>query len=186
MKQLFLAIFIVCVAAPAFAQDIDLGLGGDVSSLLNIPAPRGNTPARGAVPARGAAPARGNAPNTAPADRLMRLRELLAQGNMPLSKDQEAGLNALLNTEIPAMRQALQKRVLELQRAKATSAPPVPAPTADGQRGAPPAANLPSMEELTPEIIRLNDQLLGKISDAAVLSAEQRTTIRKLYKEQVK
>jgi len=42
------------------------------------------------------------------------------------------------------------------------------------------------MEELTPEIIRLNDQLLGKISEATVLSAEQRATIRKLYKEQVK
>src|SRR5207237_7569045 len=37
----------IIVASPVFAQEVDLGLGGDASSLLNLPAPRGNTPARG-------------------------------------------------------------------------------------------------------------------------------------------
>src|SRR5437016_14625410 len=102
MNRFLLTIAIAWFAAPAFAQDIDLGLGGDASSLLNIPAPRGNTPARGA------APARATAPNAPPVDRLVRIRELLAQANAPLSMEQENGLNALLTTEIPAMRQALQ------------------------------------------------------------------------------
>jgi len=181
MKRLLLIIAIACFATPALAQDIDLGLGGDVSSLLNIPAPRGNTPARGAAPARGGAPGRGVAPNAPPVDRLVRIRELLAQANAPLSKEQETGLNALLTTEIPAMRQALQKRVFDMQKANG----PVPS-SPDGQRGAAPPANLPSMEELTPEIVRLNDQLLGKISDSMVLGEDQRRLIKKLYKEQVK
>ena len=53
MKRVILMIVLVLVASPVFAQEIDLGLGGDVSSLLNLPAPRGNTPARGNAPARG-------------------------------------------------------------------------------------------------------------------------------------
>jgi len=114
-------------------------------------------------------------------DRLVRLREVLAQSNQPLSPEQETSLNALMTTEIPAMRQALQKRVLELQQAKGPANPP-----ADAQRGAAPAANLPSMEELTPEIVRLNDQLLGKISDAPALNDDQRRVIKKMYKDQVK
>src|SRR5262245_60300607 len=131
MKRLLLAVAITCLAAPTFAQDIDLGLAGDASSLLNIPAPRGNTPPRGAAPARGGAPARGSAANAAPVDRLVRLRELFAQGNMPLSKEQEAGLTTLMNTEIPAMRQALQKRVLELQKIRGDASPaPSQAPPA--------------------------------------------------------
>jgi hypothetical protein len=171
MKQLVFTIVMAFIAAPVFAQDIDLGLGGDVSSLLNIAAPRGNQPARGNANPRGAAPARGA--TTAPVDRLVRLRELLTQSNAPLSSEQETGLTALMNTEIPAMRQALQKRVQELQKSKE--------PTAPGT-----GASLPSMEELTPEIVRLNDQLLGKISDSPVLSGDQRQVIKKLYKDQVK
>ena len=64
MKRVMLAIACVIVASPIFAQEIDLGLGGDVSSLLNLPAPRGSMPARGTS----------SAP---PVDRLVRLRELL-------------------------------------------------------------------------------------------------------------
>jgi hypothetical protein len=172
MKHVLILLALVCIAAPVFAQDIDLGLGGDASSLLNIPAPRGTTPARGnAAGARGTAPARGGTGNAAPVDRLVRLRELLTQSNTPLSKEQEAGLDALLTTEIPAMRQALQKRVAELQQAKGPTATP---------------AAMPSLEELTPEIVRLNDQLLGKMSESQVLSDDQRRVIRKLYKDQVK
>src|SRR5262245_13351518 len=171
MKQFLFTIVMAFIAAPVFAQDIDLGLGGDVSSLLNIAAPRGNQPARGNANARGAAPARGA--TAAPVDRLVRLRELLVQSNAPLSSEQETGLTALMNTEIPAMRQALQKRVQELQKSKE--------PTAPG-----PSAGLPSMEELTPEIVRLNDQLLGKILDSPVLQDDQRQSIKQLYKDQVK
>jgi hypothetical protein len=183
--KLFLSFIIVgLIALPAFAQDIDLGFGGDVSGLLNIPAPRGNTPARGNANARGNAPARGAAPNGAPVDRLVRLRELLAQSNLPLSQEQETALTALVSAEIPIMRQALQKRVQELQKAKAPASPP----SSDTQRGttAPAAANLPSMEELTPEIVRLNDELLGKIADASALTEDQRRLLKKLYKDQVK
>jgi hypothetical protein len=177
MTRVIFLIAISFLASPMFAQEIDLGLGGDVSGLLNIPAPRGNTPARGGTPAgRGApAPARGGASNTPPVDRLMRLREILAGANTPLSKEQETALTALVNSEIPVMRQTLQKRITELQRPAAAT--PAPAAT---------AANLPSMDELAPEIIRLNDQLLGKIAGAPVLSPEQQTLLKKLYKDQVK
>src|SRR6185295_19633601 len=105
MKRTVLTIAVLLLASPVFAQEIDLGLGGDVSSLLNLPAPRGNTPpARGGAPAAGrgaAAPARGAAPNGPPVDRLVRLREMLTGANVPLSKEQEAGLNNLLTAEVP-------------------------------------------------------------------------------------
>src|SRR5215831_4445734 len=176
MMRVFLTIAISFLASPMFAQEIDLELGGDVSSLLNIPAPRGNTPARGA--ARGGPgtpePSRGGVPNTPPVDRLVRLREVLAGANAPLSKEQETALTALVNSEIPVMRQTLQKRIGDIQRAGVGAAAPTP------------AANLPSMDELAPEIIRLNDQLLGKIAVATLLSPEQQTLLKKLYKEQVK
>lgn len=171
MKRVVLSIALSLLAVPVFAQEIDLGLGGDVSGLLNIPAPRGNTPApgRGAAPAgRGApGPARGAAPNAPPVDRLVRLREVFATANTPLSKEQEAGLTTMLNSEIPAMRQTLQKRIAELQRGSGAPA-------------------LPSMDELSPEIIRLNDQLLGKMASAPVLNADQQALLKKLYKDQVK
>lgn len=81
----------------------------------------------------------------------------------------------MLNAEIPAMRRTLQTRIGELQKANGAAAP---------MPGAPPV--LPSMEELTPEIIRLNDQLLGKMAAASVLSPEQQAFMKKLYKDQVK
>jgi hypothetical protein len=165
------------LATPVFAQDVDLGLGGDVGALLNLPAPSAprGAPARGAAPNRGAPPPRGAAPNAPPVDRLVRLRELLAGANIPFAPEQEASLNNVLNAEIPAMRRTLQARVLELQKEKG-GVPP----------GAPPTTNLPTMEEITPLIIRLNDQLLGKMSDAPPLSAEQKAFMKKLYRDQVK
>ena len=180
MKCVVVSFAVLLLSSSLFAQEIDLGLGGDVNSLLNIPAPRGNTPAapaRGAAPAgRGApAPARGAAPNAAPpVDRLARLRDVLAGANIPLSKEQETGLAALINAEIPSMRQTLQKRVAELQAANGAASSPNP------------AAALPSMEELAPEITRLNDQLLGKIAAAPALGAEQQGFLKKAYKDQVK
>src|SRR6266478_2936242 len=131
MRRLLWMIFCVCLANPVFAQDVDLGLGGDASSLLNLPAPRGNTPARGGAAGRGA--------NAAPVDRLVRLRDMFAGANMSLTKEQETALNTLLNAEIPAMRRTLQARITELQKDQS------PGP-----------ASLPSMDELAPEIIRLN------------------------------
>src|SRR5215470_17675097 len=104
MKRPVLILILILFASPIFAQEIDLGLGGDASSLLNIAAPRGNAPARGAAPNRGAT----NAP---PVDRLVRLRQLLAQQNAPLTPEQDTALSALMNAEIQAMRRALQARV---------------------------------------------------------------------------
>jgi hypothetical protein len=163
MKRLLLVFALVLFTRPMFAQDIDLGLGGDASSLLNIAAPRGNAPARGAAPNRGAA-------NAAPVDRLARLKQLLVQANAPLSAEQETGLGTLLNTEVPGMRRALQARVAELQKLKGGDA----------------QAQLPSMDELAPEIIRLNDQLFGKIAAAPQLNDDQHRILTKLYKDQVK
>jgi hypothetical protein len=155
MKCIVPIIIFFAFASPALAQDVDLGLGGDASSLLNLPAPRGNTPA-----ARGA---RANAPAV---DRPLRLRELFASSsNMALTKVQETAMGALLNAEIPAMRQALQERIAAVQKAKGADA---------------------TMDELAPEIIRLNDQLLGKMAAAPGLTAEQQAFLRKLYKDQVK
>jgi len=169
MKRVILAIAWVIVASPIFAQDVDLGLGGDASTLLNLPAPRGTAPARGASPARGDETGRGAA--APPVDRLVRLRELLAGANLPLSSEQEAALNSFVNAEIPAMRRTLQQRIAELEKTTDSAA---------GRR------ELPSMDELAPEIIRLNDQLLGKMAAAPGVSPEQRAFMKKLYQDQVK
>jgi hypothetical protein len=169
MKRVFLTIACVIVASRFFAQEVDLGLGGDASSLLNLPVPRGNTPARGNAPARG--DARGRGAGAAPVDRLVRLRELFVGANIPLAKEQEAAVNSFLNGEIPAMRRTLQERIAELQKTKGGGAGP---------------GNLPSMDELAPQIIRLNDQLLGKMATAPALSPEQQAFVKKLYQDQVK
>jgi len=155
--RFILTIACVFVASPifVFAQDVDLGLSGDASSLLNLPAPRGNSFARG----------------TSPVDRLVRLRELLVRANLSLSKEQEAALSSFLNAEIPAMRRTLQQRIAELEKTKGSGAGP---------------QNLPSMDELAPEIIRLNDQLFGKMAAAPALNPEQQAFVKKLYQDQVK
>jgi len=168
MRRTIPALICMLIAVPAFTQEVDLGLGGDASSLLNLPAPRGAGP-RGAD-------TRGRAANAA-IDRLVRLRELLVGANLPLTKEQEASLTAVLNSEIPEMRRALQQRISQLQKAKSDSV----SNTASAQ-----PANLPSMEELIPEIIRLNDQLLGKMAAAPGLTPEQQAFLKKLYKDQVK
>src|SRR5262245_28350887 len=154
MKRVMLAIACVLLASPVFAQDVDLGLGGDASSLLNLPAPRGNAPR----------PA-------SPVDRLVRLRELLVAANLPLAKEQETALNSFLNIEIPGMRRILQERIVELQKTRGRGADP---------------QNLPSIDELAPEIIRLNDRLLGKMAGAPGLNPQQQVFVKKLYEDQVK
>jgi hypothetical protein len=158
MKRTMTLLLWIALASPVFSQDVDLGLGGDASSLLNLPAPRGNTPApRG----RG-----GNANATAPVDRLVRLRELFSSASSPLTKEQELALTSLLNAEIPAMRKTLQERIAALQQKN----PGTP----------------PNMDELTPEIIRLNDQLLGKMANAPALKPEQQALMKKVHRDQVK
>jgi len=176
---------------PLAAQDLgDLGgfLGGDAGGLLNIPAPRGNTP----PPAnRGAAPARGGPAAAPPVDRLVRIREMLAQANAPLTPQQEAALNALLDAEIPGMRRTLQARILELQKeraavvptAGAAPSPPTQTPTA-GARGTPPIAVNP--DELLPDLNRLNDQLAVKIAASPALTADQQAVIGKAAKQQIR
>ena len=118
MKRFVYLIAFIFITCPVSAQDVDLGLGGDASSLLNLPAPRGNTPARGAAPS----PRGSNAPNAV--DRLARLRELLAGTNNPLNKEQEAALGAFLTAEIPGMRRTLQARIAELQKGREPGAAP--------------------------------------------------------------
>jgi hypothetical protein len=188
-------------ALPAPAQEVDLIGPSGIGDLLDIPAPRGAAPARGAAP-----PARGAAPNAPPVDRLVRLRELLVQSNAPLTKEQETGLNGLLNAEVPLMRQALQRKAMQIASLK-RGAPPAGsgAAAASGTPGAPPTppagaapagqrgpnpmaamlANVTS-EDIAPEIIRLNDQLLGKIAAAPTLSPPQQAVVKKIYKDQVK
>jgi len=228
MNRLFLIVTILLIASPVFAQDVELGAVG-IGDLLDIAAPRGAAPARGGAPA-----ARGAAPNVPPVDRLVRLRELLVQSNAPLDKEQETGLNGLINGEVPLMRQALQRKAMQIQMQKAGAAPgsmpgmpgtaapaaalpgsagaapvsppgaaPVPpppagqppargqmpGPPAPGQRGPnPAAAMLASLtpEDIAPEIIRLNDQLLGKIAAAPMLSPAQQNVIKKIYRDQIK
>ena len=198
MKRFFLTISLLLMTSPVFAQDVDLIGAGGIGDLLDIPAPRGAAP-----PPRGGAPARGGAPNTPPVDRLVRLRELMNQSNAPLNKEQETGLNNLINTEIPMMRQALQRKAMQIQMQKGGSAPASPAappaaPPAQaaapppgapaGARGPNPAAMLAGItpEDIAPEIIRLNDQLLGKIAAAPMLTPPQQAVIKKIYKDQIK
>ena len=189
MKRLLWFMIIGLFAVPLQAQD-----AGDLGGFsLDIPAPTGNAPGRGAAPARGGAPARGAAPAGrgaqpagTPIDRLVRMRELLKESNVPLTMEQESSLNAILDAEVPAMRQRLQARILELQRAKAASQPPAATTTQpSGARGLPPAA-MPSPDELTPEYNRLNDELLGKLASAPTLKVEQQTILKKLQKDQIK
>jgi hypothetical protein len=194
MKRFFLTISLLLLTSPVFAQDVDLIGAGGIGDLLDIPAPRGAAP-----PTRGGAPARGAAPTTPPVDRLVRLRELMNQANSPLNKEQETGLNNLINTEIPMMRQALQRKAMQVQMQKGVSAPAAPAaPPAQtaapppgapaGARGPNPAAMLAGItpEDIAPEIIRLNDQLLGKIAAAPMLTPPQQAVIKKIYKDQIK
>src|SRR5215475_13699031 len=169
MKRVMLAIACVIVASPIFAQEVDLGLSGDASSLLNLPAPRGNMSARGTSSARGDQTSRGaGAPLV---DRLVRLRDLLVGANLPLAAEQEAALNSFLNAEIPAMRRALQERIAELEKKRGSGGDP---------------RNLLGIDELAPEIIRLNDQLLGKMATVPALNLEQQAFVKGLYQDQIK
>jgi hypothetical protein len=188
MRRLLFAISLILIATPLFAQDVDLIGAGGIGDLLDIAAPRG------AAPARGAAPPRGAAPNAPPVDRLVRLRQIMVEANAPLNKEQETGLTSLINAEVPMMRQALQRKAMQINMEKGgmrQSAPPAPAaaPGAAPQRGPNPAAAMAANitpEDIAPEIIRLNDQLLGKIAAAPMLSPQQQAVVMKIYKDQIK
>jgi hypothetical protein len=110
MKRLLGLLTFVLLATHGYAQDVDFGAFGDAGSLLSPAAPA----ARGAAPA----PARGAAP-VAPPDRLVRLRDILLKAEAPMSKEQEAELNKLLDAEIPAMRRTLQTHGQQMMAARA-------------------------------------------------------------------
>ena len=80
-------------------------------------------------------------------------------------------MNALLTSEIPHAADAA-----ETDSGNAGGGPP--------PSSVPAAANLPSMDELTPEIIRLNS--LRSKTAAALALARATSVAQKMYKDQVK
>jgi hypothetical protein len=127
MKRFLGLLTFVLLASHAYAQEVDFGAFGDAGSLLSGGAPPA---ARGANPARGAAPA------LPPPDRLVRLRDALVKAEAPMTKEQEADLNKLLDAEIPAMRSTLQTHGRQMLAARDGGATPAPA----GAGAAPPSA----------------------------------------------
>ena len=144
MKQTVrLAVLLVlfCVAGfasgvAAFAQDVDFGAFDEPGAMLGGAPPA----ARGAAPA-----ARGNVTPPPPPDRLVRMRDVLAKADAPLTKEQETELTKLLETEIPAMRRTIQTHGQQMMAARAATAPPAgtaqpPTAAAVPPPAAPPAA----------------------------------------------
>ena len=122
MKRSVTLLALILLASPAFSQDVDFGAFGDPGSLLTPIAPA----------ARGATPARGTPTPVPPPDRLVRLREALLKAEAPLTKEQETGLNKLLDAEIPTMRRTLQTHGQQLIAARAATAPPSTGETKPG------------------------------------------------------
>jgi len=141
MRQSFSVLAFVLVATAAYAQDVDFGAFGDPGSLLG---PGSSAPAA----TRGAAPARGAATPAPPPDRLVRLRDVLAKAEAPLTKEQETELNKLLDEAIPAMRRTIQTHGREMMTAKAESAP-APGATAPPS-GAPATLPTPPAQSTAP------------------------------------
>ena len=128
MGLLALTVAFAITAHTALAQEVDFGAFSDAGALLTPVAP-----ARGATPAaRGAA-----TPALPPPDRLVRLRDTLVKAEAPLTKEQETALNALLDTEIPAMRRTLQTHGQQMLAAR----PPVTPPAAPATPPTAPAAD---------------------------------------------
>ena len=180
MKRILLVVAIAFLASPLHSQDLgDLGgfLGGDVGGLLNIAAPRGDARGgnRGAAAPAPRGDGRGAPAAAAGVDRLAGLRDSFAKASLPLTAEQETALNSLLNTAVPAMRQALQSHILQLQKERSAAAPPGTAP-----------ASLISPDELLPELIRLNDQLVVKIATSPALSPEQQRFVKKALNDQIR
>jgi len=209
MKRLLILLALVLIATQAYAQDVDFGAFGDAGSLLGPSAP-----ARGAT----AAPARGGAaaPNVPPPDRLVRLRDALVKAEAPMTKEQEAELNKLLDAEIPAMQRTLKAHGQEMIAARAASAPPAaaaapaptPAPTpapappagaagapnaallaaAMAARGAPPSSRVPAevLDALEVEMRQMNDALFTKIASSPALDAKQQAVLTKMSRSQIR
>ena len=116
MKRLILFFGIILVAAPLFAQEGggDLGFGG----MFGMgDAPRGG--------------------NTPVVDRLVSLRKILADTNVPLTKDQEGSLSKMLEADIKKYTTDLEKKYpKEVAEARAATA-------AAGDRGGRGAAGGP-------------------------------------------
>ena len=182
MRRL-LPLLLLLFAMDASAQDVDFGAFSDAGALLTpVPAARGNA-------ARGAA-----APP--PPDRLARLRDPLAKAEAPLTKEQEAELNKVLNAEIPAMQQTLRTHGLQLMAARLASAQPDPAapaaPAPPGAtpptRGAPPSARIPAevLDALEVESRQMNDALFVKLASSPALSPSQQAVLTKMSRAQIR
>src|SRR5258706_6078371 len=88
MKRSIWLFALILMSTPLFAQE-----GGDVGF--------------GGLFGMGDAPRGGNAP--AP-DRLVQLRKILADSNMPLTKDQESSISKMLDTDIKKYTDDLEKK----------------------------------------------------------------------------
>jgi hypothetical protein len=142
----------------------------------------------------------------------VRLRDALVKAEAPMTKEQEAELNKLLDTEIPVMRRTLQTHGQQMIAARAASNPPPPAPTpapaapapappagaagapnpallaALAARGAPPSSRVPAevLDALEVEMRQMNDALFTKIASSPALDAKQQSVLTKMSRSQIK
>ncbi len=202
MSKYLSALFVIALlASPVFGQDPPDSAGAD-GGLFG-----------GAVGLFGDAGAGSNRGGQAEApDRLMKLREMLAKANTPLSKDQEKNLNKVLDKEIAGMSEAFQARFGQPPsafiaarmgagmgqgrgpgaRANGSTQRNPAGPggnsggNAGGFRGPRPefAAIAAANNPVIAEIRRMNDELLAKA--AATLKPEQQVVITKYQNDQIR
>jgi hypothetical protein len=139
------------------------------------------------------------------------LRDVLLKAEAPLTKEQEAELNKLLDAEFPAMQQTIRTHGREMMAAKAASAPAAPtppqstppaqqAPQAGGSpnpaalaavlaaRGASPSSRVPPeiLDALEVEMRQLNDALFTKIASSPALNAKQQSILNRMSRDQIR
>src|SRR5262249_42728257 len=94
MKRWILALVLILLATPLFAQEGGGGGEGGFGGLFGL----------------GDAPTNRNAP---PPDRLPALRKIMADANTPLTKDQETALSKMLEADIKKYTDELEKKYPE-------------------------------------------------------------------------
>src|SRR5262245_23126358 len=176
MKRTIWLFALILLATPVFAQEGgDFGFGG----LFGMgDAPRGS--------------------NAATPDRLIQLRKILLDANVPLTKDQETLLNKTLDTDIKRYTTELEKKYpQEVAQARAASdsgrggrggrgfgAGPGGG-DAGGRGGRGPAGPaLPPNSPLLAEMNRINAELQSKV--IAGLKPEQQSAFQKHQNDQIK
>jgi hypothetical protein len=165
MKCLLCVITIALLTAPLLAQDDTSGgdlLGGDGGFFGGDSVDEGNRRGGGSG---------GRGPQTV--DRLVNLRTILAQANVPLTRDQERALGAMLETEI-------KKYVVELEKQFPEEAA---AARAGGQRGADRPVPI-RQNPMALEMRRMNEELQTNVVSS--LKPEQQTVIRKFLNDQIR